>query len=331
MKRNLLATAAMCALGGAAMAQSNVTISGWIDLGVGKSIGTADKAVQESTAANSRLTFRGVEDLGGGMAALFGFEHRLRPDLGTEGVTGRFWSGYSTVGLRTPYGTVNLGRQYVPAFNLVQSRVDPFENITVANLRDIGMRPGASIHGLSNTPAGVATVSKVRVSDSIRYDHSLAGFNFAASIAESTQEGGTATGPNKPWSVAANYSGGPYFVGVSYENPQFLNDHQWNVGASYKIAGATLSGGLARGRTANNLNLRGALLGVTYPLGKGELKAGYAQSKIGDGATAVERKKVGLGYHYWLSKRTRLYADVAHEREIATQKNGYDLGLIVSF
>jgi len=328
MNRNVIAMAALCAWGSAATAQSSsVTITGWLDLGVGKAIGTRDKAVQESTAANSRLTFRGVEDLGGGYSALFGFEHRLRPDTGTEGVSGRFWAGYSTVGLRTPYGTLNIGRQYVPAFNLVQSTVDPFGNITVANLRDIGMRPGAAIHGLSNTPSGVATVSKVRVSDSIRYDYSGKGFNFGASIGEATQENGAATGPDRPWSAAANYTTGPFFVAVGYENPQFRNDHQWNVGTRYVIGPATLSAGIATGRTANDLKLKGALVGVSYNVGSGDIKAGYAQSKVG----TVERKRFGLGYHYNLSKRTMVYADVAHEREIAANKTGYDLGLIVKF
>jgi predicted porin len=329
MKSSHIAMAALAACSGAALAQSSVTISGFIDQGVGKSIGTRDKAVQESAVGNSRIAFRGVEDLGGGFSALFGFEHRLRPDLGTEGVTGRFWSGYSTVGLRSRVGTVTLGRQYTAAYSLVQGQIDPFGNVTVANLRDIGMRPGAAVLGLANTPAGVATVSKVRVNDSIRYDHSAAGFNVAASIAEATQEGGT--GPDRPWSVAANYSAGPLFIAAGYENPQFDNDHQWNLGVKYTLGPATLIAGGAYGRTANDLKLTGALVGLNYRIGGGDLKVGYGRSEIGEGPGAVERERLGVGYHYALSRRTKLYADVAHERKIAADRTGYDLGLIVSF
>jgi len=71
MKPSLLALAVLGALAGPALAQSSVTIYGIVDLGVGKNIGTKDKAVQESGAGVSRLGFKGVEDLGGGMAALF--------------------------------------------------------------------------------------------------------------------------------------------------------------------------------------------------------------------------------------------------------------------
>jgi predicted porin len=329
MKSSHIATVVLAALSGAAVAQSSVTISGFIDQGVGKSIGTRDKAVQESAVGNSRIAFRGVEDLGGGYSAVFGFEHRLRPDLGTEGVAGRFWSGYSTVGLRSPMGSVTLGRQYTASYSLIQGQIDPFGNVTVANLRDIGMRPGAAVLGLANTPAGVATVSKVRVNDSVRYDYSAAGLNIAASTAEASQEGGT--GPHRPWSVAANYTAGPLFIGAGYENPQFDNDHQWNLGVKYTIGPATLIAGGAYGRTANDLKVRGALVGLNYRLGSGHLKVGFGRSEVGEGPGAVERERLGVGYHYALSKRTKLYADVAHERKIAANKTGYDLGLIVIF
>ena len=329
MNRQSMAFAAILALSGAAAAQGSVTISGFLDQGVGRSIGSRDRAVQEGAVGNSRIAFRGVEDLGGGYGALFGFEHRLRPDLGTEGVSGRFWSGYSTVGLRTPFGTLNLGRQYTASYSLIQGQIDPFANVTVANLRDIGMWPGAAILGLANTPTGVATVSKVRVNDSVRVDFNGAGFNVAASVAEASQEGGA--GPERPWSVAANYSAGPLFVGAGYENPQFRNDHQWNVGMKYTLGAATLHVGGAYGRTANDLKLRGALIGLNYRIGNGDLKLGYGRSEIGTGTSGVERERLGAGYHYPLSKRTKLYADVAQERKIASNKTGYDLGLVVSF
>ena len=44
-----------------------------------------------------------------------------------------------------------------------------------------------------------------------------------------------------------------------------------------------------------------------------------------------ESNRIGLGYHYSLSKCTRLMVDVVHERKIATNKNGYDFGIEHSF
>jgi predicted porin len=85
MKKSLLALAAMGAFTGAAQAQSSVTVYGVLDLSYGidqvdqgqvaassKSTGLAD-----NRNGTSRLGFRGVEDLGGGMQAGFVLESGL--------------------------------------------------------------------------------------------------------------------------------------------------------------------------------------------------------------------------------------------------------------
>ncbi len=313
------------------MAQSSVKLSGLIDLGLARNIGGDSVLMQESTTGNSRLMISGTEDLGGGYAAVFGLETRFRPDTGTLAVPDRFWHGFSTVGVRTPSGTFNLGRQYTPAFSMVQNSVDPFGNTTIANLRDVGMRPGAAVHGLSGSPRGVATVTKVRVSDSLRYDMSAGALNFAASVGEKNQEAGLAPGPNEPWSMAASYSTPNFFLGVSYENPQFDFDSQWNVGVRYVIDSLTLSTGLASGRTANNYSLKGGLLGASYGIGSGSVKIGYAFSKVASQSEVTRRARWATGYHHNLSKRTMVYSDVACEKYVSNRKCGFDLGVIHRF
>jgi len=85
MKKSLLALAAMGAFAGTAQAQSSVTVYGILDVSYGvdqidqgqvaaslKSTGLAD-----SRNASSRLGFRGVEDLGGGIQAGFVLEAGL--------------------------------------------------------------------------------------------------------------------------------------------------------------------------------------------------------------------------------------------------------------
>jgi len=309
MNKHVLVLAALTAAAGAAWSQSSVTVYGRLDLGVGKPLGTADKQVMD--AAGSRLGFRGTEDLGGGLRALFGFEHRFNPDTGVANAT--FWQGYSTVGLGSPYGRVNLGRQYTPAFSLIQNQIDPFGGDTVAQVRDVGMRVGG--------------VTKVRVADSIRYDHTFAGVNVAASVAESTQPGASA-GPDRPISVAANYQAGPFFVGAGYEDPAGANDKQWNVGARYELGSLTLSAGYARATTAANADAKGYVLGARYVIGATELMAAYGLQKV---AGATVSSKLGLGVHHNLSKRTKLYADLGRDTKLATQKAGFDLGIFHNF
>ena len=65
------------------------------------------------------------------------------------------------------------------------------------------------------------------------------------------------------------------------------------------------------------------------PLGPGNLRIKYASAKFSGNATALTRSggkadKYSIGYVYDLSKRTSLYAGVAH----VSNKNGASVGLI---
>jgi predicted porin len=311
MNKSLLALAVLASFAGVASAQSSVTIYGKLDLAAGKPVGTDDKQILDS--AGSRLGFRGVEDLGGGLKAVFGIEHRFSPDTGAAAST--FWNGYSTVGLVGAFGMVNLGRQYTPAFLMIQNQIDPFRGDTIANLRDVGMRvPGATT---------------VRVADSIRYDLSMNGFNFGASIAETV-----AGGSDRPTSVAANYAAGPLFVGVGFESPTGANDEQWNLGGRYKFGFGTLSAGYTKGKNNANVNETGYVLGAVVPMGALDIKAGYAQNKIDGSAPGTGvYKKAAVGVQYNLSKRTYLFADFAKVGGVRAvgPKTGYDAGIQHNF
>jgi predicted porin len=315
MKKSLLALAVL-AFAGAASAQSSVTIFGKVDLALGKPIGTADKQVRDG--AGSRLGFRGQEDLGGGMFAIFGIEHRFSPDTGADSSGGAaFWNGFSWVGIRAGFGQLTLGRHYTAAFTDIQNQIDPFGGDTVAGLRGVGMIPGS--------------VGKVRVADSLRYDITAAGVKFAATVGEGTQPAatGVTTGPlDRPWSVAANYSAGPLFIGAGYEDPNDPDDHLWSVGARFGVGPATLRAGFSSGKNTANASVRGWLLGATVKAGPGDVLVGYARSRV---AGVTTGSRWGVGYRYPLSKRTFLYADLAREGKVATEKSGYDLGIQHNF
>ena len=84
MKKSLVALAVLAA-SGAAMAQSSVTLFGIVDAGYAVGNGSiSDKTSMRNSGYNSsRLGFRGVEDLGGGMKAGFHLEGALSNDDGT--------------------------------------------------------------------------------------------------------------------------------------------------------------------------------------------------------------------------------------------------------
>lgn len=308
--RHLALALALGSLAATATAQSSVTIYGKLDVGFRKAVGSEDKEI--ATSGDSRLGFRGTEDLGGGLTAFFGMEHRFFPDTGTQDGD-MFWKGYSRVGLSGAFGSVGLGRQYTSAFSLVQNKVDPFGGDTVAQVRDVAMRVGG--------------ITKVRVNNSVVYDFSAKGFKFGASVAEAAGNGTGVT--DRPVSLAASYAGGPFFVAAGIENPAGEKDQQWNLAFGYTFGNKVeLTAGYANGRTNADLDAKGFALGLNWPIGAGEIKAAWGTQRV-DGETTAQ--KIGLGYHHYLSKRTMIYADLGHDSKAATEKTGYDLGIRHTF
>ena len=64
----------------------------------------------------SRLGFRGTEDLGDGLRALYTLEMGFAPDSGSSNQGGRLFGRQAFVGLSGPWGSVTLGRQYTMLF-----------------------------------------------------------------------------------------------------------------------------------------------------------------------------------------------------------------------
>ncbi|MBU0828125.1 MAG: porin, partial [Gammaproteobacteria bacterium] len=130
MKKSLIALAVLAA-SGAAMAQSSVTLFGIVDATYAYGSGSvANKSQLTNSGYNSsRLGFRGVEDLGGGMSASFWLEAGVNNDNGSGANTstnnqgaaaagggGLTFNRRSTVSLNGGFGEVRLGRDYTPQF-----------------------------------------------------------------------------------------------------------------------------------------------------------------------------------------------------------------------
>jgi predicted porin len=314
MKKSLLSLACCCALSPLAHAQTaavpalpNFTIYGKIDIGQRHEINASTSEIAPS--GDSRLGLKGSENLGNGNRAFFNLEHRFLPQNGqTDGSA--FWKGIANAGIATDYGQLALGRQYVAAFSLIQNQIDPFGGDTVAQLRDVGLR--------------VAGIGKTRIDSSTRYDYSANGLNFAVSTAKAAANNGS----NNPFSAALNYKSGDLFVGIGFEDPAGLNDRISTVGAAWTLSGVTLSAGMSQGRTDADIKAKGYMVGLNWPLGKGELKAALGSRQVDDVTTG---RKVGLGYHLPLSERTMIYVDVGHDSKAATHRSGYDVGFRHTF
>jgi predicted porin len=118
-KKTLIALAILGAFTGVASAQTSVTVYGVADAGlVFEGGGAAGSVTKLSTGVQSgtRLGFKGVEDLGGGLSAKFLLETGIKIDTGGFNQGGTAFGRQDYVGLEGGFGSVTLGRQYTPVF-----------------------------------------------------------------------------------------------------------------------------------------------------------------------------------------------------------------------
>jgi predicted porin len=115
-----------------------VTVYGIIDQAVRSTspvVGKSTTSVVSGSFHTSRLGFRGEEDLGGGLKAVFTLEGGLNATNGSVGSGTNFFSRESSVGLVTPAGTVTLGRSDTSASEGVDTFVGfgNFGNFTLVS------------------------------------------------------------------------------------------------------------------------------------------------------------------------------------------------------
>jgi predicted porin len=300
MKKSLLALAALTAFAGVASAQSSVTLFGVVDLAARNvKNGTSSlKTLSQDGNASSRLGFRGVEDLGGGMRAGFWIEGAISPDTGG---TGQNWQRRSTLSLMGGFGEIRLGRDYTPTF-WNHTVFDPFGTNGVGSQTNLMTAYGAT----SIQSNGATTL--VRANNTIGYFlPSLGGVygQFQIAAAEGSPNG------NKYIGGRIGYAGGPVNVAVAIGNTEVSTTRDqkgFNIGGSYNLGFMTLMGQYHQytidNKTGTDPKQKNALFGVLVPLGAGTLKASYG--KVG-GTAGFSATQIAAGYVYDLSKRTAMY------------------------
>jgi len=318
MSKHILKPAALAAtllaLAASASAQSSVSVSGRIDLNVGKDIGSSVKRM--GTGAMSHLAFSGSEDLGDGMKAFFMLDHRLNADDGTtnnpgaflNNPTGTFWSQASYVGLSGKWGSLTLGRQMTAAL-LPQILVDPWfwDNATNGFIADTGY------------------IGNLWYNNAVTYDYSAGAFSLSAQVAAKEGNPGWSGVANKsPYSFALGYAPGPWQLRLGYEKPADGRSKLLSLFGAYAFDALTLNAMLGDGTDIGGNKVKTWAVSTVVPLGAGQIRASYGEYK---NAGTVGSQKLSLGYYYSLSKRTAVYTNFANERKALSEKSGYEFGL----
>ncbi|MCG5072145.1 porin [Paraburkholderia tagetis] len=217
MKKSLLSFVVLNGVAGLAHAQSNVTLYGIIDSGINytSNVQTAKTAAAPKGAhqiamieggsaglQGSRWGLRGTEDLGGGLKTIFVLESGLYSNNGALNQGGALFGRQAFVGLRSPAGTVTLGRQYDPV-------VDMYGPFLAAP--QWGGYMSSHPSDLDNA------LNSRRINNSIKFRSA----NYRGLTVEAMMNlGGTAGSfsSNWIWGAGASYAHGPFSIGAGYLN-----------------------------------------------------------------------------------------------------------------
>jgi len=299
MKKSLLALAVLGTFAGVASAQSTVTLFGVVDLNarnVKNGSNNALNSLSQDGNASSRLGFRGVEDLGGGLSAGFWLEGALNPDTGTPG--GFMFQRRSTVSLLGGWGELRLGRDYTPSF-WNTTIFDPFGTNGVGSFLNLG-----------NNVLGTGATTFVRANNSVGY---LLPSNLGGLYGQVQTSAGEGVDANKQTSVRVGYAAGPFNVAASTGTTKTLpnNYKHSNVALSWNFGFMNLMGQYDMS-DAGPREQKTYLIGTVVPLGQGEFKFSYSKAdQSGAGFDAADADQIAVGYVYNLSKRTAMYGHYA--------------------
>jgi predicted porin len=349
MNKKLLAVALASAF--AAPAMANVTIYGAFDVGVAvrgsatdaNKGAPANQSGSVSTVASGMNGHNGIgfkmsEDLGNGMTlsgdAMFGFALDSSGVSPSGSANGGLSTIYSYLALSGDFGTVIGGRAGGARAGFIK-KYDPFGGFGVGGA--LAAQGGGADYA-DNVLAWItpevlpglkmlfAYTSNLLGQDRSSNQCGAAGFtqgatesneDFAARVALATAtSGGSAAkncGGSPLYAIAGLYNAGPVDLTIAYENLTLdgtgtSHRNVWTGGGSYDFGVAKVM--------ANYNHIEGIVngwqAGVLAPVSsQATLKLSYNTSTLHAGSKD-KCSKVAAGVNYDLSKRTRVYADVAH-------------------
>lgn len=307
MKKSLFALSLLSAPG-ITLAQSSVTLFGILDVGMAHVSGSEGSVTGMTSSGRnfSRLGFRGREDLGGGLAASFHLEGQIQVNGGAASAPFNF-ARRSTVSLSNQFGELRLGRDFAPTW----------WNTNVFDPGGDGVGGSMLSAQLSGAPGAIHGGLFARNSNAISYflPPNIGGVygQVQHAFGESPQSGaGNYNG------LRLGYNAGKWNVSIATGQHATATETgvgrlaSTNLGGFYNFDVAKLSFILAQEKATSaaiTTKQLGWLLGVTVPIGAGEVRAAY--SSYDRKRSADDYRKLMLGYGYNLSKRTELYGTYA--------------------
>lgn len=328
MKKSLAAATVLSVFCEMASAQSGVTVYGLLDTGVEylNHAGEGGVVRMSSGAMNSsRIGFRGKEDLGGGLQAIFQLENGFRLDSGAFDDASQLFNRQSVVGLEGRFGRVVAGRSFSTTYDFLL----PFDPMAYSAHYSWVTSAGATGDRKDGMPTAISNL--------IKYRGDSGGFRFGAMAGLGESAGSAADSAR--YGVGLGYGIGPLSLAATYDR---VNGRAAMTGAPYdRTATVHLAGSYAASdalkfmlgyRHYKKTPASGAAdLRSDFIWGGGSYKLAAAWTLIGafyyqnqkNLARDADPVMYALRLKYALSGRTDLYVSGAY----AKAKNGLPVGL----
>jgi len=304
MKKTLLVLAVLGTFSASSGAQANVTVYGIVDTGIrhednGSAAGSVTR-LDSGILNGSRIGIRGLEDLGGGLSAVFLIENGFNADDGTLGQGGRLFGRQSWIGLSGGFGTFKLGRQVTPVF-ANSSVFDPFGDTQ------------------SGTSSRLFNYSGSRTDNVLSYGYDSNGLRGELQYGFGEVAGDSSA--NRMLGAIAGYRTGPIDIVLTYTSNHnaagIVRGKTTLIGGNYNFDTVKLFAAYAlnkditpTGIVTGGADTRDALIGVSVPIGSGVLRASYIRL-TDEVRSNADANQLGVGYVHNLSKRTALHASAS--------------------
>lgn len=257
-------------LAGTAHAQSSVTLYGLADAGIVYVNNYSGHSVVEMVNGQtngSRFGFRGAEDLGGGLKAIFTLENGFDTSNGKALQGGLLFGRQAFVGLQSStLGAVTLGRQYDPMTEFIG------EIAATSMWAWLGTHPGDFDNLNSN----------FRVNNSIKYrSPTFNGFTVDGMFAPGGTGGSFQT--NTMYTLGARYEHGPLTAALAYDHVNTPAVSAFSATAAPGQPGFTSPGKspvYSGYLSANSMDIFGA--GLAYKIGAGTIGLVYTHTSFND-------------------------------------------------
>lgn len=293
MQKKLIALAIAAAASGAAFAQTNVQIYGIADVGyvgIDRDDTKFQHNINSGVLSTSRIGFKGAEDLGNGLKAIFTLEYGLQLDnnTGIGASNGDVANARQQfVGLTGGFGTVVAGRLQTAGLDY-----------TVAGSA-LGGSPAVGAINQVSAAADFPLLNAIsRANNAVAYiSPSFGGVTVALNHARLTESAAADDlKDNTATLIAVNYDGGPLTAGLVYGKVSTEKNagtaEQWAatgsgpggavlVGDPVQVTALATDPSRAKNSDATEWGVRAG-----YDFGVAKLQAAYQHAKIEQGVTA---------------------------------------------